>query len=74
MINKIFGYSYIWEENFSNKGFLQGIGFSVKTRVLRIFGLKFITDVKFEGTNEWLRDLKKRIKEDDTQQWKEQNR
>ena len=67
-MKKLIGYSHIWEENFSNKGFLQGIGFSVQTKVLRVFGLKFITDIRFQGTSEWLRDLKKRIKEDDKKQ------
>lgn len=60
-MKKLFGYSHIWEAKFDQKGFKQGIGFNVKVRVLRIFGLRFITDIRFEGTLEWLEELKKRL-------------
>lgn len=73
-MKKLFGYSWIWEENFSEKGFIQGIGFSVQTKVLRIFGLKFITSIKFQGTGEWLRDIKIRWEKDEKQQHLEKSR
>lgn len=61
------------ESTFDGKGFTQGIGFNVKVIAMYIFGIRFIKEVKFDGTPEWLRDLKKRIEVDNKQQELERN-
>lgn len=71
---KLIGYSHTIEANFIGKGFTQGIGFNIHTKVLRIFGLKFITDIKIEGDTEWLRNLKVSWEKDKQQQKLENER
>lgn len=61
------------ESTFDGKGFIQGIGFNVKVTAVYIFGVRFIRDIKIDGTSEWLRDLKKRLEEDTRQQELERN-
>lgn len=46
---------------YSGKGYLQGIGFSVETRVTEILGFKFINSVSISTDGEWLEKLKVRL-------------
>lgn len=60
-----------WETIYGGMGFIQGTGFSLSNRVLKIGKLRIITKIRFDIGGEYTRRLKERIALDDAQQARE---
>jgi len=67
--------SHKWENCHSGTGFIQGTGFDIMIKRLRI-GTWFsvLTEFKITADSEWLRKLKERMELDTEQQNREKNR
>lgn len=47
--------SNCWESHYTGRGYIEGAGFDIKIKRLKIFNLSFITDIKIDVDAEWLR-------------------
>lgn len=68
VIKEILNYSHVWEAHYTGIGYIEGAGFDLKIRRLKILGFSFITDIRLNVEGEWLTkrkdNLVKRRKQD----------